>query len=117
MVKAWGEKDSKPWSFALATEEFVEKIPNTFIRNFVEEFLEESWEGCVEAGYVVANSIDSYLAAEKFKQSTMPILGDTKILEITPNRAFPEDKIILAGPKETLKSTLVQTLTAWIIGL
>ena len=33
-VKAWGAKDSKPWSFASTMEAAVESIPNTFVRNF-----------------------------------------------------------------------------------
>lgn len=111
MIKAWGEEGSQPWSFAKATEEAVEKIPNTFVRNFVEEFLEEAWDGCVEAGYVVANSIDSWVAMEKFKQQNMPILGETKYLEVTPNRNVPEEKIILAGPQELVKVQVINTLT------
>ncbi|MCV3216030.1 hypothetical protein OGM63_21380 [Plectonema radiosum NIES-515] len=112
IIKAWGAEDSKPWSFALKLEETVEAIPNTFVRNFVEEFLEESWEGCVEAGYVVANSIDSYMAAEKFKQQQLPIFGKDKYVEVLPNRENKEEKIILAGSTELLKPIIVQTLAS-----
>jgi hypothetical protein len=110
LINAWGNEGSKPWSFALAVEESIEAIPNTFVRNFVEEFLEEAWEGCVEAGYVVANSVDSYLAAEKLKQQQLPVLGKNKYVEVLPNRENKEEKIILAGPLELLKPTIVQTL-------
>jgi hypothetical protein len=110
-IKAWGEKGSKPWSFAIALDNAVESIPNEGLRNFVEEFLEEAWDGCVEAGYVVANSIDSYLAAEKLKQQIIPPMGDTKYVEIKPDRSIDDQRIILAGPSETLKPVIVQTLT------
>lgn len=110
IVKAWGKEGSEPWSFALATEKAIEKIPNAAVRNFVEEFLEEAWDGCVEAGYVVANSVDSYLAAEKLKQQEMPVLGQQKYVEVTPNRENPDERIILAGPQEALKPVVVQTL-------
>jgi hypothetical protein len=109
-VLAWGNEGSKPWSFAQKTEERIEKISNVFIKNFIEEFLEESWEGCVEAGYVVANSIDSYLAAEKLKQQQIPVNGKIKYLEVTPNRDNKEQRIILAGPQELLKQQVVTTL-------
>jgi len=69
VVKAWGKEGSKPWSFAKAVNDKVESIPNEAVRNFVEEFLEEAWEGCVEAGYVVANSVDSFIAAEKLRKA------------------------------------------------
>jgi hypothetical protein len=110
-VKAWGAEGSKPWSFAIAVDEAVESIPNSFIRNFVEEFLEEAWDGCVEAGYVVANSVDSYLAAEKLKQQNLPVMGQTKYVEIKPDRSIDSQRIVLAGPSETLKPVIVQTLT------
>lgn len=110
-IKAWGAKDSKPWSFASKMEEAVEAIPNTFVRNFVEEFLEEAWEGCVEAGYVVANSVDAYLASEKLKQQLVPELGKTRYVEIQPNRDIEDQRIILAGPQEILKTEIVSTLT------
>lgn len=111
MTKAWGSEGSKPWSFALAVDNAVESIPNTFVRNFVEEFLEEAWDGCVEAGYVVANSIDSYMALEKLKQQNQPPMGKTRYVEIKPDRTIDDQRIILAGPQEALKPIIVQTLT------
>lgn len=110
-IKAWGEPNSKPWSFAIAMNDAVESIPNEGLKNFVEEFLEEAWDGCVEAGYVVANSIDSYLAAEKLKQQIMPPAGEVKYVEIKPNRKNDEHRIVLAGAEEYLKPVIVQTLT------
>lgn len=111
LVKAWGNEGSKPWSFAIAVDNAVESIPNEFVRNFVEEFLEEAWDGCVEAGYVVANSVDSYMAAEKLKKQKIPALGLTKYVEIKPDRSIDDQRIILAGPEEALKPVIVQTLT------
>lgn len=110
-IRAWGAPNAKPWSFAIAVDNAVESIPNTFIRNFVEEFLEEAWDGCVEAGYVVANSIEAYIAAEKLKQAKLPVLGNTKYVEITPDRSIDDQKIVLAGSSEVLKPVIVQTLT------
>jgi hypothetical protein len=111
LVKAWGSEGSKPWSFAIAVDNAVESIPNEAVRNFVEEFLEEAWDACVEAGYVVANSIDSYLAMEKLKQQNQPPLGRTRYVEIQPDRSIENQRIILAGPQEALRPVIVQTLT------
>lgn len=55
----------KPWSFASKTEEWIESIPNEFVRNFTEEALEEFFEAIVELGYVAFSSIDSYMANQK----------------------------------------------------
>lgn len=112
-VKAWGQPNSQPWSFALAVDNAVESIPNAFVRDFVEEFLEEAWDGCVEAGYIVAGSIESFMAAEKLKQLKQPPLGKTKYVEIKPDRSIDDQRIILAGPQEILKPAIVQTLTSY----
>ncbi len=109
MIKAWGREGNKPWSFAQTLDEKIEKIDNKFVRGFVEEFLEESWDGCVEAGYVVANTADSYLASQALKEKT--ILGAERTVEITPNRKVPDEKIILTGQEELLKPIIVQTLS------
>lgn len=110
-VQAWGVNGSKPWSFAQAVDDAIESIPNEFLRNFVEEFLEEAWEGCVEAGYIVANGIDSYLAQQKLAQTQTPVLGRQRYVEIQPDRSNDREKIVLAGPQEALKPMIVQTLS------
>jgi hypothetical protein len=111
VVKAWGKEGSKPWSFAKAVNDKVESIPNEAVRNFVEEFLEEAWEGCIEAGYVVANSVDSFIAAEKLRKAQVPVLGQDKYVEIKPDRSIDNQRIILAGAEDLLKPAIVQTLT------
>jgi len=75
---------NKPWSFASATENLIESIPNEFLRNFTEELLEEFADSCVEAGYVVTNSMDSYLAMQKL--SNDGFFGKERTIEITLNR-------------------------------
>jgi hypothetical protein len=111
MINAWGAPNSKPWSFAKAVESKVESIPNEFLKNFVEEFLEEAWDGCVEAGYVIANGIDSYLAAEKLRQQQVPVLGRGRYVEITPDRSNDRERILLTGPQEILRPMIIQTLS------
>lgn len=106
-IQAWGTSNSKPWSFAKATEQAIESIPNEALRNFTEEALEEFFESCVEAGYVVANAIDSLIAARKFEAD---ILGKQRIVEITPNRDIPNEKIILAGNEKVLMPQIVSAL-------
>lgn len=108
VMKEWGKSGGPVWSFAKKVEDKVESISDPFWRNFVEEFLEEAWDGCVEAGFVVANSVESYLAMQK--QSKNLILGPERLIEITPDREAEEEKIILSGPEELIKTQLPQTL-------
>jgi hypothetical protein len=107
-IEAWGTAKAKPWSFALATEEAIEAIPNEALRNFTEQMLEEFFESCVEAGYVVANSVDSLIAAQKFKAD---VLGRQRVVEITPNRDIPNERIILAGNEKVLMPQIASALS------
>ncbi|MBH8553601.1 hypothetical protein I8751_14720 [Nostocaceae cyanobacterium CENA357] len=109
-IKSWGEKGSQPWSFAIAFDNAVESIPNEALRNFVEEFAEEAIEACVEAGYVVANSVDTYLANKVLEKQLLPPNGGQKYVEITPNRDLPDETIVIGGQAELLKPVIVQTL-------
>ena len=84
LQKAVTERE-KPWSFALATEEFLEKtIPNDILRNGVEELLEEFAESCIEAGYVIAGRMDSFLAEARVASGG--VLGPDRTVEILFNR-------------------------------
>lgn len=109
-VKAWGGEDSKPWSFATAYENQLEQIPNAMIRDALEEFGEEFDEACTEAGYVVANSVDSFYAEKMLEKQQFPVLGEMRYVEITPNRKNENEKIILGGNEELLKPVIIQTL-------
>lgn len=109
VMKNWGRQGGPSWSFASALEEVVESIPNRFWRGFAEEFLEEAWDSCVEAGFVVANSVESYLAMQRMQQET--ILGSERVIEVTPDREATEEKIILAGPENVVRAQLPAILT------
>ncbi|MEH2195680.1 MAG: hypothetical protein V7K98_23980 [Nostoc sp.] len=114
-IKAWGEKDSKPWSFASANEEFLDKTfgEDTIWRDAAEEFQEEFDEACVEAGYVVANAVDTFLSASMIQQERTPLLGHERYVEITPNRNNPDEKIVLGGSEELLKPQIIQYLSTY----
>ncbi|MEJ1929906.1 hypothetical protein WDZ92_06435 [Nostoc sp. NIES-2111] len=110
IIKSWGAEGSTPWSFALQNEAFLDSIPNTALREFIEEFQEEAWEGCVEAGYVVANSLDNYFAQQKLANEIASPLGGMRYVEIQPNRQVPTEKYIVAGKEELVKAQVVELI-------
>lgn len=57
-VAQWGAPGSKPWSFAIAQENFVESIKNPVLQNFTEEFLEAAQEMCGESTILVSYALD-----------------------------------------------------------
>lgn len=106
-IKAWGEKGSKPWSFAKAFEEWIDNIESPLLQNFTEEFFDELFDSCQEAGYIIANGLDEWYM--KQQASSDVILGDTRIVQLEPNRESDE-KIICYGPEKIVKPQLVQAM-------
>ncbi|MEM9539955.1 MAG: hypothetical protein AAGA60_10710 [Cyanobacteria bacterium P01_E01_bin.42] len=62
-------RERKPWSFASTYEERLENIDSPAMQNFVEEFVEELGDACIEAGYVVTGGIDQHAATMAAIQS------------------------------------------------
>lgn len=107
-IKRWGEEGSKPWTFAKARDELIEKLPDGFIEEFAEEFVEETWDACVEALYVVAADVDQWMLEQQIEKEFKN--GPEEVVEIRPNRENEEEKIVLAGPQELIKPIIAQTM-------
>lgn len=103
----WGASDAPSWTFAEVVSERTERIPSAFWQSFTEELIEEAIDACIEAGYVVTSSVESYWANNR---TGRPLLSDQKIVEITPDRANEAEKIILAGPEEVVRGQLPAVL-------
>ncbi|HIK04600.1 MAG TPA: hypothetical protein IGS40_07795 [Trichormus sp. M33_DOE_039] len=67
------ENRNKPFTFAQSIQEGIEAIPNEAFRNFVENAYDEFGSSCIEAGYVVAGAIDSYIYQRKTSESEADI--------------------------------------------
>jgi hypothetical protein len=79
--KKWGESNNE--SFTIYTnviEKRIEAIPDKGKRAFLEEALEGFGDSCMEAGYIVANTLDSQMAAQALMRSaTLGNNTDVKI--------------------------------------
>jgi len=104
----WGESDSQVWSFAQEIDEQIENIPSQFWQNFTEELIEEAIDACIEAGYVVANSVESYYARQRLSESFTQ--SPERVIEVQPNRENELEKITLAGPEDVLRAQLPAVL-------
>jgi hypothetical protein len=80
------KKRNEPWSFASALEDTIEDIKDPIQQAFVESFWEELGEGCIEAGYIVAGSVDSYFAQHRV--ASQSYFGKEKVIEILPDRSI-----------------------------
>lgn len=102
LKEAW--KKGKSWTIASQVERWVESLPSESLRNYAEEYIEESFDACVEAGFVVAGALDSYVQQKRL------VLGKEVVLEVTPDRSQPTEKFILAGPQELVKAQLAEEI-------
>lgn len=85
MAKLYTNRD-KPWSFSGALEESIESIKDPAEQAYAEEFYDELQDACLDAGFIVASGIDSYMASQKISNETF--FGSERVIEIIPNRAL-----------------------------
>ncbi len=114
MVQAWGEEGSKPWSFAIAFNNWIESIENPYIQEFTEEFFDEAFDACQEALYVVANGMEQYLLEQRLANEQL--LGSERVVEILPNREADREgaeRIIIGGPEQLVRSNVVATMNMY----
>jgi hypothetical protein len=68
--KKWGESNRPSWTIHQdVIEKTIEAIPDKGQRDFFENALEGFADSCMEAGYIVANTLDSQLAAQALMRS------------------------------------------------
>lgn len=82
--KKWGQDGSESFTFGSTFETFVEKIPLKFLENFIEEFFEEATDSCVEAGFIVTNTVESQLKLTT--DAISPLFGQPTLVELVMNR-------------------------------
>ena len=63
------KKRNEPWAISTALEETIDRIPDPIQRAETEEFWDEFGEACIEAGYIVAGSLDSYFMQQKVQEN------------------------------------------------
>lgn len=76
---------NQPWTLANALEVSNESIKDPIERAYRENFYEELDEACIEAGYIVAGSIDGFLAQQRLAGDQ--ILGEERTVEILLDRS------------------------------
>ena len=73
--KKWGEANNKSFTIHQdVIEKRIDAIPDKGQREFVSKALEGFADSCLEAGYIVANNLDSQLAAQALMQRN--VLGN-----------------------------------------
>ncbi|MGB3652949.1 MAG: hypothetical protein WBA41_17270 [Rivularia sp. (in: cyanobacteria)] len=89
---------NKPFIIREKLDSAVESIKQKPLREFVENFLEEFDESCVEAGYVIAGGIDNYIAQQAVTKDIMN--GKPQNIEV---EVMDDGKVKLKEYKEKFK--------------
>lgn len=105
-IDKWGKSGGPVVSIAKGYEKAIDKIPNPFVKNFTESLLEEWWEGCVEAGFIITGAMDAFVWEQKSQNKQL----STEVIEVIPDREAPNEAIVLSGNKPQLKSAITTTL-------
>lgn len=100
------QADNGYLSFAGFIEESVETL-SPVPAAFWEEFFDELFEGCFEALYVVAGSMEAWIAEQKVQRQ---IQAQQKVVQVIPNRETEKESIVLAGDTQTLKPAITTVL-------
>lgn len=107
-IDEWGAQGSKPFSYAIFTENLIESIPNESLRNFANAFLEEADECFIEAGYIYASNVDRIMSENNDLREA--VLGTQQVVEIVPDREAPNEMIVVAGREQNVRSTITNAL-------
>lgn len=107
--KAFGfnPPDSAPsWTISGKIEEKIDNIKNPVFKEFIEELTDEFFDSFVEAGYIFAYELDAQIAAARAAQSG----GAERTIVLTPDKQVPDERIVLAGPQNELKTQVQSAL-------
>lgn len=102
----WGGKGQPDSSFNAQMEEEIDSISNEATKNFVEQFLEESWDSFVEAGFIVAHQIDG--AYQQTKLAQQELLGQDKSIEIALDKDAPDEILTFHNVPQKLLIPAIQ---------
>lgn len=97
VIDNWGSDNGPRVTISESIEEQIERLPLP-LQIFTEEALDEFFDSFIEAGYIIAQELDTAMAAAKAARPENPERG----LILYPDRDNPNDKVVLAGTQEQL---------------
>lgn len=96
-------ENKKPWSFAEGLDNFVESLPSTSMRSFVNQFIDSIEDSIIEMGYVISYTLDDFYLSQRAANQSM--LGQQRTIELTPDLRVEDERIIIESPQELAITT------------
>ncbi|NEO51893.1 MAG: hypothetical protein F6K54_01580 [Okeania sp. SIO3B5] len=102
-ISKWGNPGNDEWSFKKGIGNVVKRvIKDEDMREALEEGWEEFSDACIEAGFIIAGSIDDWIGMQSYQREGL--LGRERTIEVTPNKEVPEERFILTGNQSTIRT-------------
>lgn len=110
LMNEWGLEGSPTLTFAGEVETQIERIESDRIRAFVENAVEEYIDSFIEAGYVIANELDTAYQQYKMQEGRK---GQTtsRAVTIIPDVQSPHERIYVEGTETEVKERAQQAIT------
>lgn len=83
-IQKANKQRNEPWSLGSAMDDSIDRIVDPAQRAETEEFWEEFGEACIEAGYIVASGIDSWILQQRAERGSDPP-DDENVIIINPS--------------------------------
>ncbi len=98
-----GQQRREPWTIAGAIDNFVEGLPAE-LEAAAQGLIDGLSENLIEAGYVVAMTIDDYYATQR--RAVEKTLGEKRGVIIAPDRRVPDENFVIKGSQEIIKPVI-----------
>ncbi|MEO0537681.1 MAG: hypothetical protein AAF215_27940 [Cyanobacteria bacterium P01_A01_bin.123] len=109
--KEWGNEGGPNLSFSNTIEEQIESIESDALRAFVESAFDEGFDSFIEAGFIIANELDSAYSSAKAAQETSGLGPERKVL-LYPDRRTDE-RVVVAGKEAVAKQEIQSTISQY----
>lgn len=103
-LRKWGEEGGRDFRIADEIERRIESMEDERWRVFAEEFLEGFDDEFWESGYVVAQGIDDFIAANRMAE------GKQVAAEVQLDDRNPDEKILVYGRDNNARAAMITTL-------
>lgn len=108
-IDKWGNPGNDEWTFKKGIGNLVKRfIKDEDLREALQEGWEEFSDACIDAGFMIAGSIDDWIGMQSYQREGL--FGRDRTIEVTPNREVPEETVILSGNEQTLRTATTEII-------
>ncbi|MEM6378412.1 MAG: hypothetical protein AAF705_09370 [Bacteroidota bacterium] len=108
-IDEWGNPGNKEWTFKKGVGNLVKRVikDEELLQN-LQEGWEEFSDACIDAGFMIAGSIDDWIGMQSWQREGL--LGRTRTIQVTPNREVPSETVILSGTEQNLRTATTEII-------